>query len=73
MAIHPEFPLKEVQDTSCQGFGGVPHPFQFPPKIWGAGGLIIYFSTLFIVTAVGTFLILTEGVVQMKQPLLLAG
>ena len=35
---------QEVQDTSCRGFGGVPHLPSLSPQEWGAGGLKELFS-----------------------------
>jgi len=35
---------KEVQDTSCRGFGGVPHSPYNSPQDWGEGGLKELFS-----------------------------
>jgi hypothetical protein len=40
---------KEVQDTSCRGFRGVPYFFKFPPRM-GDRGLIGIFSTLYKAT-----------------------
>jgi hypothetical protein len=39
---------KEVQDTSCWGYGGVPH-FRNPPKIGGYRGLIESISEVSII------------------------